>query len=407
MEKSSLSSMFRAAGSMSCFEGYEFRELSLSGAQIGNPVDTRLMTHPLFDPVSRQWVGFQDRSATGNVEMVSPALEVKWRGAKKAFPGYNAHLISWSARLDRMIVYTDGGDDSGTYWMVDIAARSADPLGRAHPLVKAGDVASVSEVDWRAADGLQLSGILTLPSGKATKPLPLVVLVHGGPELRSYEGFDWWTQAFAVHGYAVLQPNYRGSSDLGYEFRNAGLGEWGRKMQDLGHIGWRCRSCEQRSYRSETRVYYRQGLWRLRGAGRRDSSAGSLSLRDCRCWCCRPRGNVGQNSQQPAGYLFFSALLENILGCGLDLCQQQSRRDLARCTGCPRGCSDPADSRQGRHRRADLPERNHGKRAETGGEACGLRGHGERRSLAVAGRDTDGNAAKSAVDFVEKYNPAK
>ena len=211
--------------------GYVYQELSLAGAPIADPVDTSLMARPIFDPASALWIGMGERNVDERIKMIVPALEAKWRGAAKAFPGYTVHLISWSANLDRMIVYTDGGDDSGTYWIVDIAARSADQLGRAHPEIKAADVGLVSEIGWRAADGLPLSGILTLPPGKPTKSLPLVVLPHGGPEARDYPRFDWWAQAFAARGYAVFQPNYRGSGDFGTEFRNAGFGEWGRKMQ--------------------------------------------------------------------------------------------------------------------------------------------------------------------------------
>jgi dipeptidyl aminopeptidase/acylaminoacyl peptidase len=86
-------------------------------------------------------------------------------------------------------------------------------------------------VDYRASDGLALRGVLTLPPGRQPKALPLVVLPHGGPAARDYPGFDWWAQAFASRGYAVFQPNFRGSSGYGIQFRNAGMGEWGRKMQ--------------------------------------------------------------------------------------------------------------------------------------------------------------------------------
>jgi dipeptidyl aminopeptidase/acylaminoacyl peptidase len=86
-------------------------------------------------------------------------------------------------------------------------------------------------VDWYAADGLLLRGVLTLPPAKPGNKLPLVVLPHGGPEARDYLGFDWWAQAFASRGYAVFQPNYRGSAGYGVAFRNAGFGEAGGKMQ--------------------------------------------------------------------------------------------------------------------------------------------------------------------------------
>jgi dipeptidyl aminopeptidase/acylaminoacyl peptidase len=70
-----------------------------------------------------------------------------------------------------------------------------------------------------------------LPPGRDPKGLPLVVLPHGGPASRDTPGFDWWAQALASRGYAVLQPNFRGSDGFGRGFREAGYGQWGRKMQ--------------------------------------------------------------------------------------------------------------------------------------------------------------------------------
>ena len=77
---------------------------------------------------------------------------------------------------------------------------------------------------------LQIPAYLTLPKGRELKNLPLIVLPHGGPAARDTADFDWWGQALADQGYAVLQPNYRGS-DLSQRFLEAGFGEWGRKMQ--------------------------------------------------------------------------------------------------------------------------------------------------------------------------------
>jgi dipeptidyl aminopeptidase/acylaminoacyl peptidase len=76
-----------------------------------------------------------------------------------------------------------------------------------------------------------MQGILTLPPKLPPHDLPLVVLPHGGPEARDSLRFDWWAQAFASRGYAVWQPNFRGSDGYGTDFRNAGFGQWGRKMQ--------------------------------------------------------------------------------------------------------------------------------------------------------------------------------
>jgi dipeptidyl aminopeptidase/acylaminoacyl peptidase len=86
-------------------------------------------------------------------------------------------------------------------------------------------------VVYKAADGLEIHGVLTLPPGRSPKDLPLVVIPHGGPQSHDSLGFDWQAQAFANHGYAVFQPNFRGSDGYGLAFRNAGFGQWGRKMQ--------------------------------------------------------------------------------------------------------------------------------------------------------------------------------
>ena len=90
--------------------------------------------------------------------------------------------------------------------------------------------AQVQPITYRAADGLQISGFLTLPPDRPAKDLSLVVLPHGGPAASDDGDFDWWAQALASRGYAVLQPNYRGSNTTD-SMRRAGFGEWGRKMQ--------------------------------------------------------------------------------------------------------------------------------------------------------------------------------
>jgi dipeptidyl aminopeptidase/acylaminoacyl peptidase len=77
---------------------------------------------------------------------------------------------------------------------------------------------------------MKIPGFLTLPPGAGKKDLPLIVLPHGGPASADTLDFDWWAQAMAAQGYAVLQPNFRGST-LDSKFLEAGFGEWGRKMQ--------------------------------------------------------------------------------------------------------------------------------------------------------------------------------
>ena len=85
---------------------------------------------------------------------------------------------------------------------------------------------------YPSSDGLDISAYLTLPKGLKASQLPLIVFPHGGPWARDSFGYDTYAQFLSNRGYAVLQPNFRGSTGYGKKFLNAGNGEWGRKMQD-------------------------------------------------------------------------------------------------------------------------------------------------------------------------------
>lgn len=209
----------------------DYQDQPLDASEAKAVEDPHDMLAPLIDPVTSTWIGEIGKGDEAPVTLFDPANQAKWRGAVKAFPGYIVHLKSWSTDFNRMIVFTEGMDDSGSYWIVDIAGKSAKEIGAAYPAVTPANVGPVRMSDYTAADGRALHGVLTLPPGRAAKNLPVVVLPHGGPEARDYPGFDWWAQAFASRGYAVFQPNFRGSSGYGADFRNAGFGQWGRKMQ--------------------------------------------------------------------------------------------------------------------------------------------------------------------------------
>ena len=89
-----------------------------------------------------------------------------------------------------------------------------------------------SAIRYKSSDGLEIPAYLTLPKGVAAKNLPLIVFPHGGPWARDNWGYNRFAQFFANRGYAVLQPNFRGSTGYGKKFLNAGNKQWGDKMQD-------------------------------------------------------------------------------------------------------------------------------------------------------------------------------
>ena len=185
----------------------------------------------IYDRDTRLLIGIKSDNGA-KIEMFDPALQRRVDASRKAFPGLRSSLISYGKGFDHMIFLTDGRGDSGTYWIVDIPKRSAVPIGRVYPDIGEHDVGLSKSVAYKAADGLAMDGVLTLPPDKEAKNLPLVVLPHGGPIVAGDEpSFDWWAQAFASRGYAVFQPNYRGTLGRGVAFRKAADGEFGRKMQ--------------------------------------------------------------------------------------------------------------------------------------------------------------------------------
>lgn len=209
------------------------RELRFGGPRDGEALYVGVEAEQTVrDRLSGLLVGVTEHNAPGGVRMIDPEMQKRAVAAAKAFPGAQASLVAFSTGLARMIAYTESPSDSGTYWLVDIDKKSAKPIGSARPSIKAEDLGAVRRVPYRAADGLALDGVLTLPPRSSGKGLPLVVMPHDGPfQPRDNERFDLLVQAFASRGYAVFQPNYRGTLGYGEALRKAAEGEVGRKLQ--------------------------------------------------------------------------------------------------------------------------------------------------------------------------------
>jgi dienelactone hydrolase len=211
--------------------GSNLWEMSLSGEPVGPAIDSDTEAGLEFDRRTHLWTGLVAAGDRPELKMFAPDLEAKVRGVIAAFPNQSVAFSDDNEGFTKLIVFTSGTADSGAYYLVDLTTGHAEAVAYAYPDIGPADVGSIEMVDYKAADGMQLHGVLDLPAGRAPKDLPVVVLPHGGPQARDYPTFDWWTQAFVSRGYAVFRPNYRGSGDLGTPFRNAGFGEWGRKMQ--------------------------------------------------------------------------------------------------------------------------------------------------------------------------------
>ncbi len=184
-----------------------------------------------IDRASGRLLGILKGGPEARPEFFSPEHQAVVRKVYAAFRQLDVQLVDWTLDFSRVLVRTSGNGDSGTWYLVDIAELRAEAVGWERPRVPGELVGRISAVAYKAGDGLDLDGILTLPPGREGKNLPLIVLPHGGPASHDEVAFDWWAQAFASRGYAVFQPNFRGSTNRDDGFIRAGYGQWGRKMQ--------------------------------------------------------------------------------------------------------------------------------------------------------------------------------
>ena len=160
-----------------------------------------------------------------------PRMAAAWATIASVFPGRQLTLQSTTPNYSKVVAYVEGTGEPGGYYLLDLNAKKLSKVGAAYPGLTGTDIAEVRTLKYLAGDGLEIHGYLTLPQGKTAKGLPLIVLPHGGPRDRDEAGFNWLAQAMASRGYAVLQPNFRGSTGYGEQFIRAADGEWGGKMQ--------------------------------------------------------------------------------------------------------------------------------------------------------------------------------
>jgi dipeptidyl aminopeptidase/acylaminoacyl peptidase len=182
-------------------------------------------------------IGYYYSDETTNVEYFDPEYRALAASLSKALPQLPLiNFVDATADGRKLLIFAGSDNDPGRYYLFDRDNKSLNEAMVDRPQLEGRKLASVKPVTIPAPDGAQIPGYLTLPPGKeSAKGLPAVVLPHGGPSARDYWGFDWLSQFLAARGYAVLQPQYRGSSGFGDEWLNENaLRNWRAAMTDIG-----------------------------------------------------------------------------------------------------------------------------------------------------------------------------
>jgi dipeptidyl aminopeptidase/acylaminoacyl peptidase len=172
-----------------------------------------------FEPGRRQW------------SVIDPGIAADFEAIRGLDDG-DFRVVSRDSDDRKWIVEFQGAHRSTRYFLWDRAAKKADLLFSDRPELDQRQLAEVRPIKYRTRDGMEVHGYLAIPDGLEPRNLPLVLNVHGGPWLRDYWTLNLWTQLLANRGYAVLQPNFRGSMGYGMKHLHAGDRQWGLSMQD-------------------------------------------------------------------------------------------------------------------------------------------------------------------------------
>jgi dipeptidyl aminopeptidase/acylaminoacyl peptidase len=179
----------------------------------------RVIEAVAFEPGRREWT------------VIDPSVAADFDAISKLDDG-DLSIVSRDAADQMWIVAFNADRRSAKYYLWWRADRRGEFLFSRRPDLDQHPLPAVKPIRYRARDGMEPHAYLTLPAGGEVRKLPMVLFVHGGPWARDYWGFNPWMHLLANRGYAVLQPNYRGSTGYGKKYLHAGDLQWGRAMQD-------------------------------------------------------------------------------------------------------------------------------------------------------------------------------
>ena len=188
----------------------------------------------VYDPYDHRPTGFVYDGDNRSVEYdyFDDRYKRIQRIVDKAIPNAINRITSRTQDENLYLIYSYSDVDPGSYYLFDQSLMQLAFVEARYEGLDPRLLSPMKYVSYKARDGLIIHGFLTIPTGSDGKNLPTIIMPHGGPTSHTSWGYDYRTQFLASRGYAVFQPNFRGSTGYGEEFEHAGRREWGLKMQD-------------------------------------------------------------------------------------------------------------------------------------------------------------------------------
>lgn len=188
----------------------------------------------IVDRSQKKLLGIRFESDAPSTLWLDDKMKGIQQAVDRALPGtVNLVSVASGGSTERVLVGSFSDVQPSMYLVYETATGKLSRVGASHPDIDPKQMSHQDQVHYKARDGLDIPAYLTVPLGSNGKNLPLVVLVHGGPNVRGASwGWDPEVQFLASRGYAVLQPEFRGSTGFGFKHFSAGWKQWGLAMQD-------------------------------------------------------------------------------------------------------------------------------------------------------------------------------
>jgi dienelactone hydrolase len=187
----------------------------------------------------RRLVGASFATEKRHVEYFDPELKTLSAKLAEALKQDGAiGIVDSSADEQKLLVFAGSDTEPGKFYVFDKQTFQLGFLLPARPELEGMHFGQMKPITYPAADGTMVPAYLTLPPGSDGKNLPAIVMPHGGPDSRDEWGFDWLVQYFAMRGFAVLQPEYRGSAGYGADwFKGNAFHSWKAAIDDINDAG--------------------------------------------------------------------------------------------------------------------------------------------------------------------------
>jgi dipeptidyl aminopeptidase/acylaminoacyl peptidase len=187
----------------------------------------------LTDGYSQQLLGVRIGGLNPDIRWTNPELLAAQAQLEVQFPSKIVSILDYTPDRKKVVAAVETTSEPPKMYLLDMTVPSITFIGSVMPGLANVVMGNVKATTFKSRDGVDIPVYVTTPAGHPNaKNAPTIIFPHGGPAARDEPRFDWWAQFMASRGYVVIQPQFRGSTGFGEAFAEAGVRQWGRRMQD-------------------------------------------------------------------------------------------------------------------------------------------------------------------------------